>query len=180
MCDENEVERDSNKIQRVRGSQRFGNLEYFVVMTTEGERNCFKGEIEIRWFYLNFSSAASFSCLMMAATHLPTTHTHTRHTLQTIIFRMRSHLLFFYKRRKMATKEKRKITLEWLMENRKGSDRQMCACIALSTVLHEGEIKRRQREWNQLFPFNYIWERLIEIPLQVFSVWVPRDNPDAL
>lgn len=38
-------------------------------------------------------SAALGFCLMMAATHLPTTHTHTAHTAQTTTFRMRSHLL---------------------------------------------------------------------------------------
>lgn len=26
-----------------------------------------------------------------------------------------------------------------------------------------------------IIPFNYIWGRLIEIPMQVFSVWVPED-----
>lgn len=53
----------------------------------------------------------------------------------------------------------------------------MCMFAGLCTVALAGEIKRWQREWNQLFPFNYKWGRLIEIPLQVFSVWVPGDNP---
>lgn len=80
---------------------------------------------------------------MMAATHLPTTH--TPHTIQTITLG-REPTYFLDKRKKMATKEKREITLAWFMENRKESDRKMCACAGLSTLADNGEIKRRRRE----------------------------------
>ncbi len=47
--------------------------------------------VKCRGFTKDLKSAALRFRLMMAATHLPTTH--TPHTVQTTTFRMRSHLL---------------------------------------------------------------------------------------
>ena len=106
------------------------------------------------------------------------THRHTPHIAPTSTFRMSSHLLSEKNgERNKRKKKKRQITLEWFMDKRKGWDSENNVHVCWPKHCGIGRRnKKMTKERNQLFPFNYIWRGLIEIPLQVFSAWVPGDN----
>lgn len=114
----------------------------------------------------------------MAATHLPTTL--TTHTVQTTTFRMRSHLLFRKEGRRQQKIKKRKITLEGLMEKRNNNDRIMCMCAGLSNAAQTGEIKRWQRDWNQLFPLITYWGGWLKFSCRYSLYGCMEIIPDAL
>lgn len=83
---------------------------------------------EMQRFYHRLESAALCFCLMMAATHLPTTH--TAHTVQTTTFRMRSHLLS--EKNGEGNKRKRKDYFGVVNGEKKATLGIMCMCAGLA------------------------------------------------
>lgn len=66
------------------------------------------------------------------------------------------------------------------MEKRNNNDRIMCMCAGLSNAAQSGEIKRWQRDWNQLFPLITYWGGWLKFSCRYSLYGCMEIIPDAL